>query len=151
MTTRSPDSLQWYRQPRAHTQLIVQVANWIRFSFKEPASTLSDTFRLLADFVRERGTVKMLPPGERHLKLPQQLSLYPNMKIWRSKDDILTIPLGCGPVTEEIEGAILHTMLLELHTKLIFELSISPSFSRIINIATPEKNSHKGGLPHGGI
>ena len=124
---------------------LVEISTWIRVALPEPSSTLADTFGVLTDMVKANGVGPPEQQAERRFMLPCTLTHLPDMKTWASADMDQPLPREVKSFSEEVEAAIITTLIAELNCKLGFDLEQQPSFSRILDPSAKTQPNMGGG------
>ena len=103
------------------------MAMWVKFALPEPASTLGDSFCVLVDIMKASAVGAHELPAERRFMLPCTLTHIPDMKTWASACAETQLPTAVRAFSEEMEVAIISTMLKEINSKLGFDLELEPN------------------------
>ena len=106
---------------------LVEMAMWVKFALPEPASTLGDSFCVLVDIMKASAVGAQELPAERRFMLPCTLTHIPDMKTWASACAETQLPTAVRAFSEEMEVAIISTMLKEINSKLGFDLELEPN------------------------
>ena len=122
------------------------MAMWVKFALPEPANTLGDSFCTRVDILKASTVGSMELPAERRFMLPCTLTHLPDMKTWASVCAEMPLPTAVKAFSEEMEVAVISTMLKEINSKLGFDLELEPDYSRILDTNSKLQPNVGGGF-----
>ena len=125
---------------------LLEISLWIRFALPEPACTLADSFGVLMDMIKANAVGPLKRAKERRFMMPCSLSHLPDLKTWASANLDQPLPTEVRAFNEEVEAAIITSVLAELNSKLGFDLDPQPNFSRQLDPSTAAQPNMRGGF-----